>query len=78
MMLRTKDAAAVAAVGAAATVTDAAARHTVQRVLLPHNSLFVMGFATNARWMHSMHTDKRPEEVRKRPRIRPSAARASA
>jgi len=32
-----------------------------QRVPLPHNSLFVMGLQTNARWMHSVHTDKRPE-----------------
>ena len=32
-----------------------------QRVPLPHNSLFVMGLETNARWMHSVHTDKRPE-----------------
>ena len=35
-----------------------------QRVPLPHNSLFVMGLATNARWMHSVHTDKRPEHTK--------------
>jgi 2OG-Fe(II) oxygenase superfamily len=38
-------------------------RHT-QRVPLPHNSLFVMGLTTNARWMHSVHTDKRPEDTK--------------
>jgi len=32
-----------------------------QRVPLPHNSLFVMDLQTNARWMHSVHTDKRPD-----------------
>jgi hypothetical protein len=41
--------------GAATTV-----RRTTQRVPLPNNSLFVMGLETNARWMHSVHTDKRP------------------
>ncbi|KAH8980437.1 hypothetical protein EDB86DRAFT_2813710 [Lactarius hatsudake] len=35
-----------------------------QRVPLPHNSLFVMGLETNARWMHSVHTDKRPEATK--------------
>jgi 2OG-Fe(II) oxygenase superfamily len=35
-----------------------------ERVPLPHNSLFVMGLATNARWMHSVHTDKRPEDTK--------------
>ena len=41
-----------------------AMRRTTQRIPLPHNSLFVMGLATNARWMHSVHTDKRPEETK--------------
>jgi alkylated DNA repair dioxygenase AlkB len=35
-----------------------------QRVPLPHNSLFVMGLQTNARWMHSVHTDKRPDSTK--------------
>jgi len=39
-------------------------RRTTQRIPLPHNSLFVMGLETNARWMHSVHTDKRPEETK--------------
>jgi 2OG-Fe(II) oxygenase superfamily len=43
--------------GAAAT----GVQRTRQRVPLPNNSLFVMGLETNARWMHSVHADKRPE-----------------
>ena len=31
-----------------------------QRVLLPHNSMFVLGPATNAAWLHAVRTDKRP------------------
>jgi len=42
----------------------AAAQRTTQRIPLPHNSLFVMGLATNSRWMHSVHTDKRPENTK--------------
>jgi hypothetical protein len=43
---------------------NAAAQRTTQRIPLPHNSLFVMGLATNSRWMHSVHTDKRPENTK--------------
>jgi 2OG-Fe(II) oxygenase superfamily len=39
-------------------------QRTKQRVPLPNNSLFVMGLETNARWMHSVHTDKRPENTK--------------
>ncbi|CDO76852.1 hypothetical protein BN946_scf185033.g49 [Trametes cinnabarina] len=35
-------------------------KRTVQRVPLPHNSIFVMGLDTNAKWMHSIRPDKRP------------------
>ncbi|KAI0280333.1 hypothetical protein BC826DRAFT_1094354 [Russula brevipes] len=69
MTLRTKKDAA--AVGAAATVTDGAARRTTQSVPLPHNSLFAMGLATNA---CGMHGDK---SGRRRPRIRSRGARIS-
>ncbi|RPD55271.1 hypothetical protein L226DRAFT_493391 [Lentinus tigrinus ALCF2SS1-7] len=31
-----------------------------QRVALPHNSMLVMGLETNAKWLHSIRTDKRP------------------
>lgn len=43
---------------------SAAVQRTTQRIPLPHNSLFVMGLATNSRWMHSVHTDKRPENTK--------------
>jgi hypothetical protein len=39
-------------------------QRTTQRVSLPNNSLFVMGLETNAHWMHSVHTDKRPENTK--------------
>ncbi|KAH9984292.1 hypothetical protein BJV77DRAFT_1072254 [Russula vinacea] len=42
----------------------AAVQRTTQRIPLPHNSLFAMGLATNSRWMHSVHTDKRPENTK--------------
>jgi hypothetical protein len=44
--------------------SGAAVPRTTQRIPLPHNSLFVMGLATNSRWMHSVHTDKRPENTK--------------
>ena len=75
-----KDALALAAGHGAATAADGdhdqgngdndgsgangGVRRTTQRIPLPHNSLFVMGLETNARWMHSVHTDKRPEETK--------------
>jgi hypothetical protein len=39
-------------------------QRTTHRVPLPNNSLFVMGLETNARWMHSVHTDKRSENTK--------------
>lgn len=47
--------------GGAATT---GAQRTKQRVPLPNNSLFVMGLETNARWMHSVHADKRLETTK--------------
>jgi hypothetical protein len=35
-------------------------QRTTPRIPLPNNSLFVLGLETNARWMHSVHMDKRP------------------
>ena len=46
------------------TVAGGILSRRTQRVPLPHNSLFVMGLQTNARWMHSVHTDKRPEDTK--------------
>lgn len=34
-------------------------KRQVQRARLPHNSLFQMGLATNARWLHAIRPDKR-------------------
>ncbi|KAI0967289.1 hypothetical protein F4678DRAFT_475271 [Xylaria arbuscula] len=34
-------------------------KRQIQRARLPHNSLFQMGLATNARWLHGIRQDKR-------------------
>ncbi|THH31263.1 hypothetical protein EUX98_g2925 [Antrodiella citrinella] len=39
-------------------------KRVVQRVPLPHNSMFVMGLQTNAKWMHSIRADKRVPTVK--------------
>ncbi|KAI0996212.1 hypothetical protein K3495_g11967 [Podosphaera aphanis] len=36
----------------------------VCRVALSHNSLFVMGLATNQRWLHGIRPDRRPESMK--------------
>ncbi|KAI0367075.1 hypothetical protein BV20DRAFT_1001069 [Pilatotrama ljubarskyi] len=60
MTLRTKKD-ALADPKASLDASDASGKkRNVQRVPLPHNSMFVMGLETNARWMHSIRTDKRP------------------
>lgn len=35
-----------------------------QRVPLPHNSMFVLGLATNQNWLHSIRADKRPVSIK--------------
>ncbi|KAI9663730.1 MAG: hypothetical protein M1821_007220 [Bathelium mastoideum] len=35
-----------------------------QRIVMPHNSLFVLGPQTNARWLHGINPDKRPLGIR--------------
>lgn len=45
------------------SISSTTARLT-QRAPLPHNSMFVLGLATNARWTHSIHTDKRPLKLK--------------
>ncbi|KAI0919596.1 hypothetical protein AcV5_001621 [Taiwanofungus camphoratus] len=75
MTLRTKKDAAAAipdsppcatSVGAriANVSTDSAAQRAILRVSLPHNSMFVMGLETNAKWMHGIRTDKRPLQTK--------------
>ncbi|KAI9685944.1 MAG: hypothetical protein M1820_010717, partial [Bogoriella megaspora] len=41
----------------------AEARHT-QRIPMPHNSLFILGPKTNARWLHGINRDRRPSITR--------------
>lgn len=36
----------------------------VQRIPLPHNSLFAMGLRTNMRWLHGIRIDKRPAQTK--------------
>ncbi|KAG9184967.1 hypothetical protein G6011_11797 [Alternaria panax] len=35
-----------------------------QRVALPHNSMFVLGLTSNAKWLHGIQPDKRPDSER--------------
>ncbi len=64
MTLRTKKDNAAAAGNGNGEGDGGGVHRTTQRIPLPHNSLFVLGLATNARWMHSVHTDKRPEDTK--------------
>ncbi|EJF61903.1 hypothetical protein BD309DRAFT_959964 [Dichomitus squalens] len=70
MTLRTKKDALAnpkADLDAAATessVSDRPNKRGVQRVPLPHNSILVMGLQTNAKWLHSIRTDKRPLKIK--------------
>ena len=46
--------------GNSAPRPTASTKRGAQRIALPHNSMFVMGLATNAKWLHGIRTDKRP------------------
>ncbi|KAH7886483.1 hypothetical protein F5I97DRAFT_1867340 [Phlebopus sp. FC_14] len=35
-----------------------------QKIPLPHNSMFVLGLETNAKWLHAINHDKRPIELK--------------
>lgn len=48
-----------------------------QRVPLPHNSMFVLGPATNAKWMHAVRTDKRPASTKSAEEIAENSGRIS-
>ncbi|KAI9758950.1 MAG: hypothetical protein M4579_002690 [Chaenotheca gracillima] len=39
---------------------QAATERNTQRILMPHNSMFVLGQASNMRWLHGIRPDKRP------------------
>lgn len=45
-------------IGGSATSRD------VQRIPLPHNSMFVMGSKTNAEWLHAINHDNRPFQTK--------------
>jgi nicotinamidase-related amidase/alkylated DNA repair dioxygenase AlkB len=38
---------------------DSTTQRETQRVALPHNSMFVLGLASNAKWLHGIQPDKR-------------------
>lgn len=40
---------------------DSGRHRIIQRVKLPHNSMFVLGLETNAKWQHSVKHDNRPD-----------------
>jgi nicotinamidase-related amidase/glutathione S-transferase/alkylated DNA repair dioxygenase AlkB len=44
-------------------VSDAHIRH-VQRIPMPHNSIFILGQTTNMRWLHGIRQDKRPTSIK--------------
>lgn len=41
-------------------VGDSATPRPSQKIPLPHNSMFVLGLDTNAKWLHAINHDKRP------------------
>lgn len=43
---------------------DPDGKRDVQRVKLPHNSMFVLGLETNAKWQHSIKHDNRPNHLK--------------
>ena len=56
-------------VGAQRTMTlrtknDIGAARSSQRIILPHNSMLVMGLGTNKKWVHSIRHDNRPSQVK--------------
>jgi hypothetical protein len=54
-----------------------ALRRPTQRFPLPHNSMFVMGPETNAKWLHAINTDKRFLMSKSEPERREGGARIS-
>jgi len=43
---------------------EAGSTRTVQRIPLPHNSVFILGLATNQKWLHGIRADKRIPTVK--------------
>jgi len=57
MTLRTKK-------DALSETPDGSSSRSIQRIPLPHNSMFVLGSSTNAKWLHGIRTDKRPTQTK--------------
>lgn len=67
MILRSKREKVAADAAAAAPEAQPASKsppRTAQRIPLPHNSLFVLGLDTNAKWLHSIRQDKRLDSMK--------------
>jgi alkylated DNA repair dioxygenase AlkB len=58
-------------------VDPEASTRPTQRFPLPHNSMFVMGPETNAKWLHGINHDKRPLKLKSSPERRESGERIS-
>lgn len=58
MTLRTKRSSSTSA--CPHEVAEADNSRSSQRILLPHNSLFILGQETNKQWLHAIRADKRP------------------
>ncbi|KAH0565520.1 hypothetical protein GP486_001094 [Trichoglossum hirsutum] len=48
---------------ALSAVSNTHTRH-VQRIPMPHNSMFILGQTTNMRWLHGIRQDKRPISIK--------------
>ncbi|KAA8892838.1 hypothetical protein FN846DRAFT_981614 [Sphaerosporella brunnea] len=43
---------------------ESAKRRDMQRIPLPHNSMFVLGLETNQKWLHAIRQDKRAPNIK--------------
>ncbi len=49
------------------TFDSTSSSRQTQKITLPHNSVFVLGPKTNARWLHGIRADKRPWSEKSEP-----------
>lgn len=52
-------------------------KRIIQRITLPHNSVFVMGWETNRIWTHEIHQDKRMDSLKREDEMRDNSQRIS-
>jgi len=50
---------------------------STQRIILPHNSLFVLGWETNRKWTHEIRQDKRMDSIKRPDELDYSSSRIS-